>query len=248
MVIREDVDIGSVVIGNLHRISQFTQLRLGKVVDVLMGLRHNQLGLLYCCLGFKNIPMPRQRHTDGLNNVSTQDMSLVQLQKDLETMPVKLFSSLAPLSPNELLCMMHAKNPCTPTDLHKGLGEGPWFQRTPALTTSVAPPGSTNTIPTTHGLDLPPIPNVGSACNNSLFSNENGSAKDIRDMDDTLNYGSKGRRRGSIPMTPIGSTIAEVVERRVQKTEKNKVSSARVDVDNTSSDFIFKTIHKCDGR
>ena len=143
---------------------------------------------------------------------------------------------------------MHAKNFCTPTDLHKGLDEGPWFQRTPTLTISVAPPGSTKTIPTTHGLDLPPIPNVGSACNNSLFSNENGSAKDIRDMDDTLNYGSKGGCRGSIPMTPIGSTIAEVVERRVQKTKKNKVSSAQVDVDNTNNDFIFKTTHKCDGR
>ena len=38
MVIREDVDIRYVVVGNLHRISKFTQLRLGKVVDVLVGL------------------------------------------------------------------------------------------------------------------------------------------------------------------------------------------------------------------
>lgn len=53
MVIREDVDIGSVVIGDLHKKSQCTQLRLGEVVDVLVELRRTQLNLIYYGLGLE---------------------------------------------------------------------------------------------------------------------------------------------------------------------------------------------------
>ena len=207
MVIREDVDIGSVVIGDLHRKSQCTQLRLGEVVDVLVGFRRTQLNLIYCGLGLEkptddiadDVPITRtllgeftkpiqhvgihtmkgfvaevqddvrfegledmllRRHMDGLDNVNTQNLSLVQLQKDFEAKPLKSSSSLAPLSPNKLRCMMHAKNPCTPTELHKGLDEGPLFQRTPGLTLSVVPLGSTKEVPTTRRLELPPTLNV----------------------------------------------------------------------------------------
>lgn len=53
MVIREDVDIGSVVVDNLHMRSECVQLRLEKVVDALVRLRRIQLGLFYCGLGLE---------------------------------------------------------------------------------------------------------------------------------------------------------------------------------------------------
>jgi hypothetical protein len=191
MVIREDVDIGSVVIGDLHKKSQCTQLRLGEVVDVLVELRRTQLNLIYCGLGL-------EKPTDDI----ADDMPITRTL----------------------------------------------FQRTPALTLSVVLLGSTKAVPTTRRLELPPILNVKSACDNSLFSKKNTNAKDIKDMDKSLNCNSMGGPKGSIPMTPTSANIAEVVEGHVQKSKKNKVSSTRMDVENTNDNVTSKITHKCDGR
>jgi hypothetical protein len=45
------VDVGSSVIGDLHRKSGCVQIKLGEVVDTIAALRNTQLNLLYCGLG-----------------------------------------------------------------------------------------------------------------------------------------------------------------------------------------------------
>lgn len=52
MIIHEDVDIGHVVIGDIHKKRRCAQLRLGEAIEVLAALRRTQLGLVHCRLGF----------------------------------------------------------------------------------------------------------------------------------------------------------------------------------------------------
>ena len=53
MVVREDADIGSLVVGDIHKKSKCSQLWLGEVIEVLASLRQTQLSLLYNGLGFQ---------------------------------------------------------------------------------------------------------------------------------------------------------------------------------------------------
>lgn len=79
-----------------------------------------------------SIPLPSQRSLEGLDGISTQDLAMSQLNIGHYS-PVRM-SPPPPLSPQELLCSMHSDNPCTPTSLREGHGQGPWLSRTPALT------------------------------------------------------------------------------------------------------------------
>ena len=54
MVIREDADIGSVVVGDIYKKSKCAQLRLAKAIEVLGSLRRTQLNLLYSGLGLQD--------------------------------------------------------------------------------------------------------------------------------------------------------------------------------------------------
>jgi len=53
MLIREDIDIGSVVIADTFKRSDFMQQYLGETIDRLATLRRSQLGLLYRDLELK---------------------------------------------------------------------------------------------------------------------------------------------------------------------------------------------------
>ena len=53
MIIREDVDIGHVVIGDVHKKSRCAELRLGEAIDVMSALRRTQLDLVHCGLGLQ---------------------------------------------------------------------------------------------------------------------------------------------------------------------------------------------------
>ena len=53
MVIREDADIGSVVIGDIHKKNTCAQLRLGEAIEVRVALRCTQRGLFYSGLGLE---------------------------------------------------------------------------------------------------------------------------------------------------------------------------------------------------
>jgi hypothetical protein len=50
MIIRENTDIGYVVVGDTHKKSSCAHIRIVDVVDVLGGVRRTQLGLLYNAL------------------------------------------------------------------------------------------------------------------------------------------------------------------------------------------------------
>ena len=53
MIIREDVDIGHVVIRDVHKKSRCAELRLGEAIDVMSALRRTQLDLVHCGLGLQ---------------------------------------------------------------------------------------------------------------------------------------------------------------------------------------------------
>ena len=140
LTVREDMDVGSSVIGDLHRKSGCVQIRLGEVVDTIVAFRNTQLNLIYCGLGLdeptddiasdvlstmtlvgefsqasqllpetrpksyvhaieeaigldaiENISMPSQ--FEGLECINTHDLSITQLQSDLEANPLKCFTS-----------------------------------------------------------------------------------------------------------------------------------------------------------
>lgn len=184
LTFREDMDIGSVIVGDLHKKSKCVQVRVAEVQEKLIHFRRMQLHLFYCGLGLEEptddiapdvactrslfgevpaadsarrsstslgfvadvqealsldsldgIPMPSQNSLEGLEGISTQDLGMSQLNVS-ECSSASMVSPPPPppMSPNGLLCRMHSNNPCTPTGLRSGIGQGPWFSRTPALT------------------------------------------------------------------------------------------------------------------
>lgn len=54
MIIREDADIGSVVIGDIQKKSECVQQRLREAIEILSALRSTQLRLLYAGLGVED--------------------------------------------------------------------------------------------------------------------------------------------------------------------------------------------------
>lgn len=276
LVIREDVDIGSVVVGDIHRKSTCAELQVADAIEVLARLRNTQLDILYSGLGLKDptddivddiavsrtllgeFAKPTQLdavHTpkgfvaevqdalsfEGLEDVPPQSGNTPDQppsQKDVQCTPVKTVSSPAPLSPDGFLCTMHSKSPCAPTELHKGKGGGPWFQRTPALTLLEGPPADS----VTRRLELGTTPIVGG--NNSLSSSERGIVKDIACVNDTT--ASTTTRGDHLSATPTVSILSEVRVAHRQKPASTKPRSKPVD--NTLDDNISKTSQKSDGR
>ena len=84
--------------------------------------------------GIEYISMPSQGPLEGLECISTHDLSLTQIKNDLEKNLLKCFTPPTSLLPDGLLCIMHSINPSPLAELRKGLNEGPWFKLTPALT------------------------------------------------------------------------------------------------------------------
>ena len=184
LTFREDMDIGSVFVGDLHQKSKSVQMRVAEVQDLLIHFRRTQLHLFYAGLGLEEptddiasdvdsvrlllgefpvvdvarrspttlgfvadvqealsldtldgLPMPSQNTLEGLDVISTQDLGMSQLNVG-QSSPPSLVSPAPPppLTPHGLLCRMHANNPCPPTSIRDGPGQGPWFSRTPSLT------------------------------------------------------------------------------------------------------------------
>lgn len=259
MVVREDADIGWVVVGDLHKRSTCAQLRLGDAVEVLASLRRIQLGLLYTGVGLQDptddiaddvaatralvgefatsiqgggsqplkgfvaevqdamtleghagVPPSSQKQI-GCPDSCTDDKT--DTGKEVPLTPMKTLSSAAPISPDGLLCTMHAKSPCTPTDLNRRLTTGPWFQRTPTLSLASAKPA----ISVTRRLELPPVPTLGG--DNSLSSTERVCVKDVSCVSEHVEgLGIKHAKR-KVASTPLDESQDDVISRTTQKTD-----------------------------
>ena len=116
---------------------------------------------------------------------------------------------------------MHSTNLCTLTFILKTLGERPWFQKTPTLTLSVVPSGFITRVLATHRLDLCGTPNVGSVCNNFLFSNKSVSTK-YKDMNNIKNSSLKDASKGSFTITSTCFINSKVVEEPIQSQGKKR--------------------------
>ena len=108
---------------------------------------------LYACCGRGNMVRYYKKHIyalkrqlEDLQCISTQDLSLTQLQSDLEANFLKCFTSQAPLVHDGILCTMHSINPSPPTELRLGSRERPWFRKLPTLTLAIGPPWCTTTM------------------------------------------------------------------------------------------------------
>jgi hypothetical protein len=53
MVIREDADTGSIVVGDIHKKSKYARQRITKALAILSSVRQSQLSVLYCGLGLQ---------------------------------------------------------------------------------------------------------------------------------------------------------------------------------------------------
>ena len=277
MLIREDIDIGYVVVGDIHKKSYCTQLRLADAVELLATLRRTQLSLVYSGLGLEDptddiVDDVRVTHTlvgeftpaahvgdqhtpkgfvyevqdamriEGLDddqpgsNENSSSLQLTQPQRAKNNVPAKAGLSNGPLSPDGLLCSMHSKSPCTPTHLRKGSSEGPWFERTIALSSGLANPvGSV-----TRDMDSQANHSVG--LGDSLCSAKGASMKDIDSGKDRS--GPKSASRGILLGTPSASFVSDAVEGRGHMIVKKKT----VTIDTSQDDVISRTSQKCDGR
>lgn len=249
LLFREDIDIGSAMIGDLHKKSKSVQMQVAEVQEGFVRLRETQLRLFYDGLGLQeptsdiaadvpcahlllgefpgcrrspnscgfvadvqealsldsldSIPLPSQRSLEGLDGISTQDLAMSQLNIGHYS-PIRM-SPPPPLSLQELLCSMHSDNPCTPTSLREGHGQGPWLSRTPALTPRI-------------------VLNLDNRLAAQTSKDISGSAMESKDCEGT-------------------DTGSEVASKAVQKCP---VRPAAVDV--SFDDVLARTTHKSDGR
>lgn len=102
---------------------------------------HQELGLD----NLENVHFPSQPPLEGVDHISTQDLSITQLTSELRASPLRFVTNPMPLSSDELMCSMHSHNPPSPT-LYQVLGSGPWFLRTPSHTLAIGAPGCRTTI------------------------------------------------------------------------------------------------------
>lgn len=51
LIVREDMNVGSLVFGNLNRKSGCAHIRLEEVMDTIAALKNTQLNLIYCGFG-----------------------------------------------------------------------------------------------------------------------------------------------------------------------------------------------------
>ena len=276
MIIREDVDIGHVVIGDVHKKSRCAELRLGEVIDVLAVLRRTQLDLVQCGLGLQEptddivedvlvthmlvgeitqTPAVDGLHTprrfvaeveDAMRCEGLEDNPIASHQNSCSFQPTQPpkdnnICSMTrflhvPLSSAGLLCTMHSKNPCTPTDLQKNSSEGPWFQRTPALSLTVSIPIES----AARRLELQTDNHVSGG--DSLCSAKGTSEKTSNSPIERSE--TKARTGGVLSGTPPASILSDGVEGRGIEGVNNTAAA----VDKTQDDVISKTTQPCDGR
>jgi hypothetical protein len=126
--IASDVDYVRSLLGEFPAVdaARRSPTMLGFVADVQEALSLDTLD---------GLPMPSQNTLEGLDVIGTQDLDMSQLNVG-QSSPASLVSPAPPpsLSPHGLLCRMYVNNPCTPTSIREGPGQGPWFSRTPSLT------------------------------------------------------------------------------------------------------------------
>lgn len=126
--IASDMACVCLLLGEFHAVdaARRSPTSLGFVADTQEALSLDNLD---------GLPMPSQNLQEGLEGINTQDLGMSQLNVG-QCSPASLVSPAPPppLSPHGLLCSMHANNPCTPTSIREGPGQGPWFSRTPSLT------------------------------------------------------------------------------------------------------------------
>ena len=174
----------------------------------------------------ENISMPSQ--LEGLECINTQDLSLIQLQSDLEANPLKCFTSQAPLSPDGILCTMHSINPSLPTELRLGSSEGPWFRRTPTLTFAIGPLECITTMSPPRRLDM------------DFARNDN-----ITNAEDIGISGSKNANIQSFFATSPCSIVSEVNMGHSKKIRTNKIVTLQED---KALDDVISKVQKCNGR
>lgn len=102
--------------------------------------------------------VPSQAMLEDQDVKDTKALCFTQLRKDMQLLASHVISPPTPLSPNMLLLATHPINPCNSSDLHKGLGEGPWFAKTFVLMLSSGPPMTSAIVTPVHKLQcvIPP--------------------------------------------------------------------------------------------
>ena len=103
-----------------------TRALLGEVVamalDKPLGITLGFVGDVQEAMSLEDLDaIPMQCKFDGVNNINTYVMFLIQLNSELQNTPMRFVSCPTLLSPQEFLCTLHSSNPCNATPLIKGL-------------------------------------------------------------------------------------------------------------------------------
>lgn len=155
-------------------------------------------------------PPHSTQHTEVHDSSSTQNVA--NSEKDNPQTPMRTTACPAPLSPDGLLCAMHAKSPCTPTDLGKRSTNGPWFQRTPSLSlTTVTPFDSV-----TRRLDLGATPIVGG---DNSCTTQKAATKDVSCVSTVEAVTSQERAKSRVSSTLVDTSHDDVISQTTQQVD-----------------------------
>lgn len=311
MVFREDVDVGSWTLGDLHKKSPCVQLRVEEALQSLQHVRATQLRLYNCALGVEDATadiapdvhctkallgekvvlriekpettmgfmaevneamsldsIPMHMDFEGVDRISTQDLSLTQLGEELQNTPLR-FVSHPTTSSSIMFCMLHLAPP------RKGFIQGSLFYRTPSLTLAIGPPGDRTMVSPARKINLDDSNPSSSAREQPMCSagssHGTGGPPDVVDtlFNDAYNAVKQTGGDSSVhpyvsPSSPNAGVSEEeehVSEHKVVlptpavSEEEEHVSPPEVvlpsrapRVDNVLEDTLGRTIHRSDGR
>ena len=293
LIFREDVDVGTSMVGDLHKKSHCVELWVEEMVHGLQHVRSTQLRLFNCGLGEEEAiddiaqdvhctrallgeevamalgeppeptmgfvgdaqeamslesldAIPMHCELEGVDRISTQNLSLTQLRSELQNSPMMFVSCPTSFS---LLWNFQYGHPINATPLTKVLWKGPWFSRTPSLTLAIGPLGDKTMVSRAQRIIIEDMSPPGSACeqntadapedHGSLFHDAYTVVKNVCEQSTNTKDGS--------PSTPTTcSTVSGVVEHAAPV--KGKSCPPHLVQDTTMDDVLGRTTQKSDGR
>ena len=150
-----------------------------------------------------------QKDVEVRGSRCTEDQA--DFEKDSGVVTMKTVSTPTPLSPDGLLCTMHTKSPCTPTDLHSKSDGGPWIQRTPTL--SFKAPA----ISASRALESSSIPAVGGDI--SVCSTERVVEKYLSTVSQRAEAATKKQVKKNTSSPLLDNSQDDVISRTTHKSD-----------------------------
>lgn len=250
MIIREDADIGSLIIGDVHKKSRCVQLRVLDAIDLMKALRKIQLSLLYSGLGLEDptddiaddVPLIRTLVGEFTKPVQANEGDtprgfVAEVQDALNSEGIECSQRLESTGPQEL---GESENPTQDTPVKAMSSPAPLSPDGLLCTMHSQSPCTPTSLK--RGSDKGPWIHRSPALTMTIETGGVSVTRKLELAKVSSDVGANSHTSTHVAISKEVSCVSEVLEQR----GKIKVSSTLMD--GGQDDVISVTTHKVDGR